>query len=648
MQNKFLSYQCVNKFKKKGGHGRHKKILQGCALQSHLASQQHHLHPSNYLHVEPVDTDEEDAETHDNESTTEGALNWPVCETTTFGNIRRGPDGDTLLPPGMFENLIQRARSDDQLAQEVMLVKDKLIRHSRMSDSCVYEPNHFRQLCLDAGAPHIFQAIRCMMSSTRRKERRESLIDKLTVNVIHTLCFGRSQKCNFMQKDFSIFLRSENLNRPALNTARRLGVTCTSTTERVHEARLIANYEHEIGEVIQNAIQNRHFVIAIIDDFTTIHSHRRPDSDRTSDAKCMCTVVIRVFPSIPAISICEGNTHLDPNIVLPDALASELTSDKYFYPLSFTYASTMSDAMTSLFFNPETVRQRLETHQYKESDNVREMRRLDNLYLLDFQECRLKNIEDYRRALTLLFSAEIREYAANHVLFVLGDWPTQYYLRQIVYQQLGHQNASLLIDEVSVSASSDHLYGMSITQSSYPTVQSHQATTQDQPTTDDQQSLESRNPLPLLSIIPVLGSLHISLNSQENVLTMYHPFMKFLYEQIFPHSKLADKPMPWRRTLILELVYGGWTLIRTAVITTFASCRDLEYGALLNLLDNYLPLVLAIYSVVFKSNKFLDYFNSVIRVWAMFYCFNRRHYDKAPLIWLSNVLYWQKYRPDIF
>ena len=77
-------------------------------------------------------------------------------------------------------------------------------------------------------------------------------------------------------------------------------------------------------EVIRNAI------IAIIDGFTTIHSHRRSDSDRTSDAKCMCSVVIRVFQGIPAISICEGNTHLDPNIVLPDALANELTSDKYF------------------------------------------------------------------------------------------------------------------------------------------------------------------------------------------------------------------------------------------------------------------------------------------------------------------------------
>ena len=53
--------------------------------------------------------------------------------------------------------------------------------------------------------------------------------------------------------------------------------------------------------------------------------------------------------------------------------------------------------------NPETMRQRLGTHQYKDSDNVRGMRRLDNLYVLDFQECRLKNIEDYRRALILLF-----------------------------------------------------------------------------------------------------------------------------------------------------------------------------------------------------------------------------------------------------
>ena len=43
-----------------------------------------------------------------------------------------------------------------------------------------------------------------------------------------------------------------------------------------------------------------------------------------------------------------------------------------------------------------------------------------------------------------------------------------------------------------------------------------------------------------------------------------------------------------------------------------------------------------------KQNKFNEYFRAVIRIWTMFYCFQRKHYNKAPLIWLSNVGYWAK------
>ena len=25
----------------------------------------------------------------------------------------------------------------------------------------------------------------------------------------------------------------------------------------------------------------------------------------------------------------------------------------------------------------------------------------------------------------------------------------------------------------------------------------------------------------------------------------------------------------------------------------------------------------------------------------MFFCFRRKHYDKSPLIWLSNMLFWK-------
>ena len=302
----------------------------------------------------------------------------------------------------------------------------------------------------------------------------------------------------------------------------------------------------------------------------------------------------------------------------------------------------VADGITKTIPLTITVQQRLETHQYKESDNVRQMRRLNNLYLVDFQECRLRNVEDYRRALGYLFTNRITEYASYFALFVLGDWPTQYYLRQIVYQHLTPPITSYISRDFYAPAIQDNVYDISMAQ-----VNHDQSQVISEELDAEQQPSEAEN-LAFLSTIPTLGALHISLNSQENVLAMYHPFMKYLYESISPHSKLAVKPMPWRRTLLLELIYGGWTLIRSALLATLSPCRDPEYGALMNLLDNYLPLVLAVYSVVFKSNKFVDYFNSVIRVWAMFFCFSRRHYDKAPLNWLSNILYWQQFHPDIF
>ncbi|KAJ7387355.1 hypothetical protein OS493_004346 [Desmophyllum pertusum] len=62
---------------------------------------------------------------------------------------------------------------------------------------------------------------------------------------------------------------------------------------------------------------------------------------------------------------------------------------------------------------------------------------------------------------------------------------------------------------------------------------------------------------------------------------------------------------------------------------------------LLNILDNYIPLALCSYSILFKLNCFDDYFCSIFRLWIMFFCFHRKNYNKAPLFWLSNILFWK-------
>jgi len=70
--------------------------------------------------------------------------------------------------------------------------------------------------------------------------------------------------------------------------------------------------------------------------------------------------------------------------------------------------------------------------------------------------------------------------------------------------------------------------------------------------------------------VPTIGLLHISLNSTEHVVNPYHSFFKTVYEATFPRSKLADNLKPWRISLILEIVYEGWILIRHTVMRKFS------------------------------------------------------------------------------
>ena len=80
----------------------------------------------------------------------------------------------------------------------------------------------------------------------------------------------------------------------------------------------------------------------------------------------------------------------------------------------------------------------------------------------------------------------------------------------------------------------------------------------------------------------------------------------------------------------------------------FRQFKDPQYGTLLNLLDNYIPLVLSIYSISFKLNHFSEYFRAIIRIWIMFICLQRRHYNKAPLVWINMCLHRGKYSQHLY
>jgi hypothetical protein len=146
-----------------------------------------------------------------------------------------------------------------------------------------------------------------------------------------------------------------------------------------------------------------------------------------------------------------------------------------------------------------------------------------------------------------------------------------------------------------------------------------------------------------------MGPLHVSLNSRESVVLLFHDFFNSAYKHIFGAKKnLANKPRPWRINLLLQLMSDGWKCAPYVTKKLESSCsRDIEYLTLKNLLDDAIPLVLSFYATIFRSGNWEAYIEACVRVWCLFARFKRRNYNKAPLFFLSDVWYWESIKHPI-
>src|SRR6185369_6462405 len=145
----------------------------------------------------------------------------------------------------------------------------------------------------------------------------------------------------------------------------------------------------------------------------------------------------------------------------------------------------------------------------------------------------------------------------------------------------------------------------------------------------------------LLHIVPIIGPLHVSLNSRETVFLLNYAFFNKLNCEVYlKKKKLAKRPKPYKINVLLELAASGWSLIRKEVLAKFCNCKNPEVRYLLDLLDNVIPLVLDFYPVIFRSGYWPAYKEAMFRVWMLFHRYGRKNYNKLPLAFFSDVFYW--------
>lgn len=474
--------------------------------------------------------------------------------------------------------LVKAANVPFDMRSEVTKLSQKCYQLFGNSAQPEMNPDKMEKICLEAGAINLFSSIYESMVTERQSSDRKKLNRSRTVVIIYMLLYGLSQKNNWFQIALARTLTEHGISEHGLTSLKNLGIAAHPRTVKSASKASSDSHLETVVNFLNDAQNKRQLVALFIDDYHNIHTMHRASKQQQTQTVHMATLLLKVFPNVEAIDH-KANTNANDIIPANPAKLKEVLT-KSLPALSKTYAEQMPDWITAKYFNPESERRRLLIHDYQHSE-IQDMRSMKHCKLVDCIELPLKSYSDFLKALKYMLENGLASYLSEFDVPFIGDWPAQFYVRQIVY--------SPPVD--------------------WPVVQ---------------------------NIVPFIGPLHVSLNARECVVRSFLNVFSELYSFLFgKRAKLANKPQPWRISLLLEVMYGGWSLIRDLIMPVFTQCKSVEYLCLLNLLDNYCPLVLSIYSVVFKSNFCEQFYESVFRCWVMMMKFERRHYDKALLVAVS-------------
>ncbi|RIB17432.1 hypothetical protein C2G38_2187279 [Gigaspora rosea] len=274
-------------------------------------------------------------------------------------------------------------------------------------------------------------------------------------------------------------------------------------------AKTVEEYRKQIQKKHATKIEN-HFIenknlfhVYNIDNYHAIHENRRPDTVSTSTANHFATCVAK--PVINHFSVQHTfngvSVHNPENVEASKICWYLINVYTGVFDISYTDRQSykISQGLIIDTFDPiET----LTIHSY--TDNIvehKEERSMRGLQLVGFREQHLYSVEDYLNALNVILLINSKtQHLDGKVAPVVADWPGQLFIRKLLH--------------LRKSTNTDFII-----------------------------------PQQIKSFLPMLGPLHLSLNSREHVILIYHSFFEKMFHYIFGKKKigketstLEDKP----------------------------------------------------------------------------------------------------------
>ena len=284
-------------------------------------------------------------------------------------------------------------------------------------------------------------------------------ISKQLVFLCYFICDIRNKFVNNAKRDLGMYLNSTRTPNSTIDTMATLGLTITSRSISNHKDTVSEKHLTTVESSLADSTNNA--IILNIDDYHSIHTKRMPNTTTISTVVHLATILLNPIKNEPAIS--KQDIH---NSALVDASLIKIGIENCFMS---TYSISHNRRWGFRFVDDKTKLEELTVHSYdvrlKEKRNTRSIK---DTVLVNLVKNNLHSIEAYINAINVVTSVLIinRYIEEDNVILVVVDWPGQIFLRTAISQYFVYGNSSGITDNI-------------------------------------------------LSFLPMIGSLHISLNSRE-------------------------------------------------------------------------------------------------------------------------------------
>ena len=163
-----------------------------------------------------------------------------------------------------------------------------------------FDPAAIGDLCQQSGAKTIFDTIVDAMYCEGQSSKKQDTNENKAVAILCILINGQSLKANWFQKCLSSHAIAKGLSGTGLSILNQCEIGVSGKTFHRSMHKVSASRNEMVHNFIIDATSSGDLLVLMIDDYTNIHTKRRPKEEETSTACTMAAILLKRFPGIPA------------------------------------------------------------------------------------------------------------------------------------------------------------------------------------------------------------------------------------------------------------------------------------------------------------------------------------------------------------